>query len=181
LPAGARVVIQVHYNNTGDTTETDRTRVGLHFARAPVDKRLRIIPILNMNFVIPAGAARHEVQATFTVPRGYDMHVLGISPHMHLLGREVKVVATYPDGATRPLIYIDDWDFNWQGNYTFARPVPLPGGTRVDVRAVYDNSSSSPRRPPGPLRDVAWGEGTSDEMCVVFLRVTIDSERLRRR
>ena len=28
--------------------------------------------------------------------------------------------ATYPDGTVRPLIYIDDWDFNWQGNYTFA-------------------------------------------------------------
>jgi len=25
----------------------------------------------------------------------------------------MSVTAMYPDGTTRPLIYIDDWDFNW--------------------------------------------------------------------
>jgi hypothetical protein len=181
LPANARVVVQMHYNNHGDQSETDRTRIGLHFAKGPIDKRVRIIPVLNRSFEIPAGAARHEVRASWTVPPGWDLHALAISPHMHLLGREMKVTATYPDGTTRPLIYIDDWDFNWQGSYTFIEPVPLPGGTRIDLVSVYDNSATSPRRPPGPIQDVRWGDGTRDEMCIAFLRVTVDRERLNTR
>ncbi len=181
LPAKARVVVQMHYNNHGGHDETDRTKIGLHFARSPIEKRVRIIPVLNRTFTIPAGAARHEVRAAWSVPPGWDLHALAISPHMHLLGREMKVTATYPDGTTRPLIYVDDWDFNWQGSYTFVEPVPLPGGTRIDVLSIFDNSATSPRRPPGPLKDVGWGEGTHDEMCIAFLRVTVDRERLTKR
>ena len=63
LPAGARVVLQVHYHNHGPGPEMDRTRIGLHFARGPIDKRMRAIPVLNRHFLIPAGEARHEVRA----------------------------------------------------------------------------------------------------------------------
>jgi hypothetical protein len=90
----------------------------------------------------------------------------------------MKVTATYPDGTVRPLIYIDDWDFHWQGSYSFTRPVPLPGGTRIDVSAIYDNSPGNKRNPTTPPRAVGWGEGTTDEMCIAFLRVTVDAERL---
>ncbi|HUP34164.1 MAG TPA: hypothetical protein VNC82_01840 [Candidatus Limnocylindria bacterium] len=75
-------------------------------------------------------------------------------------------------------IYIDAWDFHWQGSYTFRTPVPLPGGSRIDVEAVYDNSSRNRRNPTVPPRDVGWGQGTADEMCIAFVRTTVDSERL---
>ena len=178
LPAGARVVMQVHYHNRTGSVQSDRTRIGLHFARATVDKRVRVIPVLDRSFVIPAGAGRHEVRASFTLPPHWNMHAIGVSPHMHLLGREMKVTATSPDGTARPLIYIDDWDFHWQGTYTFATPVPLPGGTRIDVEAVYDNSEGNRRNPAKPPRDTGWGEGTTDEMCIAFIRVTVDAEHL---
>ena len=181
LAAGARVVVQVHYHHRGNTTETDRTQLGLHFARQPIDKRVRVIPILNQGFLIPPGAARHEVKASYTLPPAWNLHAIAISPHMHLLGREMRVTATYPDGRTRPLIYIDDWDFHWQGAYTFTQPVPLPGGTRIDVAAIYDNSPANKRNPSTPPRAVGWGEGTTDEMCIAFLRVTVDAERLSAR
>jgi mono/diheme cytochrome c family protein len=178
LPAGARVVMQVHYHNRQRGPESDRTRIGLHFVSKPVDKRVRSIPVLNRGFFIPPGAPHHEVRASYTIPPGRDMHAIGIAPHMHLLGREMKVTATYPDGTVAPLIYIDDWDFHWQGTYTFARPVPLPGGTRIDVEAVYDNSPTNRRNPSTPPRAVGWGEATTDEMCIAFVRVTVDAESL---
>jgi len=178
LPAGATVVVQVHYHNRTGTTVPDLTRVGLRFARATVDKRVRVLPVLNREFLIPAGAERHVVRASYTLPPTWHMHAIGISPHMHLLGREMRVTVTYPDGTSRPLIYIDDWDFHWQGSYTFRTPVPLPGGSRIDVEAVYDNSSRNRRNPTLPPRDVRWGEGTADEMCIAFVRTTVDVERL---
>ncbi len=178
LPAGASVVVQVHYHNRTGTTVRDLTRVGLRFARATVDKRVRVIPVLNREFLIPAGAERHVVRTSYTLPPTWHMHAIGISPHMHLLGREMRVTVTYPDGTSRPLIYIDDWDFHWQGSYTFRTPVPLPGGSRIDVEAVYDNSPRNRRNPTLPPRDVRWGQGTADEMCIAFVRTTVDAERL---
>ena len=132
----------------------------------------------NRTFTIPPGEKRHEVRASWTVPFGWDLHATAIAPHMHLLGREMKVTATYPDGTVRPLIHIDDWDFNWQGSYTFAAPVPLPPGTRIDMVAVFDNSAENPKQPSKPPRAVGWGEGTIDEMAIVFISVTFDSERI---
>jgi len=178
LPVGARVVLQVHYHNRTGVTHSDLTRVGLHFARTPIDKRYRSIPIWNTALTIPAGAARHEVRASWTVPARWNLHAIGVFPHMHLLGRQMVVTATYADGTVRPLIRIDDWDFHWQGGYDYAQPVPLPGGTRIDLVAVYDNSEGNRRNPNHPPKDVSWGENTTDEMCIAFLRVTVDAEQL---
>ena len=178
LPKGAKVVVQMHYNNGSTENRTDRTRLGLHFAKSPIDKRQRSVAIVNRVFTIPAGERRYEVTASWTVPPGRDLHANTIAPHMHLLGREMKVTAAYPDGTVRPLIYIDDWDFNWQGNYTFAQPVPLPSGTRIDMVAIFDNSVESRRQPSRPPRAVSWGEGTTDEMAIVFIGITADQEHV---
>jgi hypothetical protein len=176
LPKGATVVLQMHYNNESPASRTDRTRMALHFATAPIVKRQRAIAVLDRTFTIPAGERRHEVRASWTARA--DMHANTISPHMHLLGREMKVTATYPDGTVRPLIHIDDWDFNWQGTYTFARSVAIPTGTRIDMVAVFDNSAENQRQPSRPPRPVSWGEGTTDEMAIVFVGVTYDAERI---
>lgn len=178
LPKGAKVVLQLHYNNGGAESRVDRTRLALYFAKAPIDKRQRGIAVLNRTFTIPPGERRYEVRASWMDPQGRDLHANTITPHMHLLGRDMKVTATYPDGSVRPLIHIDDWDFNWQGSYTFTKPVPLPAGTRIDMVAVFDNTAGNPRQPSRPPRPVSWGEGTTDEMAIVFLGVTVDAERI---
>ena len=130
-----------------------------------------------MGLAIPPGDERHEVKASATVPR--DLTAYSIIPHMHLLGREIKVTATLPDGAVKPLVWIKDWDFNWQGNYRYDKPIVLPKDTRVDLEYTYDNSDSNPRNPNSPIVPVGWGERTSDEMCLAFLGVTLDYEKLQ--
>jgi hypothetical protein len=101
-------------------------------------------------------------------------------PHMHLLGREMKVTATTPDGDIIPLVHVPDWDFNWQSTYTFKKPIHLPPGSRVDLQARFDNSSNNPLNPHNPPKLVTWGEQTSDEMCIAFLTFTADAERARK-
>ena len=56
--------------------------------------------------------------------------------------------------------------------------MPLPSGTRIDMVAVFDNSAANLRQPSRPPRPVGWGEGTIDEMTIVFLGVTVDAERI---
>ncbi len=176
LPRNADIVLQVHYHKDGKP-EADLTRLGLYFAQGPVDKPLHIWP-LHAPLWIPAGDAHYTTQADLTVPA--DATLLEILPHMHLLGRTISVTATLPDGTTRPLVSIPDWDFNWQTTYVYQRPVALPRGTVLHLTATYDNSANNPRNPHVPPQTVTWGEQTTDEMCLAFLFYTVDSEHLTR-
>ena len=169
-----RIVLQVHFHATG-ASESDRTRLGLYFARNPVSHEIAWIPLVNTRFVLPPGDERQLVTASLTMPRFPEgVKAIFIVPHMHRLGREIRVDAVYPGGSQRPMIYIDDWDFDWQAFYYYREPVPLPPGTRLELKAVYDNSASNPRNPFDPPREVRWGEETTDEMCLVLLGVILD-------
>jgi hypothetical protein len=176
LTEGVRAVIQVHYHPRGNTTETDRTQVGLYYARQPVRKDIQAVPIVNDSFRIPAGDPHYRVTASQTVPPGLALHLIGVYPHMHLLGREMSVEAQSPDGSSRCLINIDKWSFQWQGMYFFKEQIPLPAGTTVRVTSYYDNSAGNPLNPNNPPKPVAWGEQTTDEMCVLFLEVSLDAQ-----
>jgi len=93
-------------------------------AAAALRKRLHFARVGSFSFTIPAEVPRHEIESSLFVHR--PMRLIAIHPHMHLLGREMKVWAKLPDESTRPLVHIDDWDFNWQGFYFYRSPVPLP-------------------------------------------------------
>jgi dipeptidyl aminopeptidase/acylaminoacyl peptidase len=81
----------------------------------------------------------------------------------------MKVTATLPDGSNVPLVWIPDWDFNWQDFYLYKNPVTLPKGTRIDAALRYDNSGSNRRNPSNPPKRVLWGEQSFDEMGTVGL------------
>src|SRR5207244_8178506 len=94
-------------------------------------------------------------------------------PHSHYLGKEMKVTAHLPDGRSVPLIWIKDWDFNWQGRYRYKQPVALPKDTRIELEYVFDNSEGNPRNPAHPPVRVRWGEQTTDEMALAFLVIAL--------
>lgn len=178
LPKNSDIVVQVHYHRSGKT-ETDQTKVALYFAKGPVDKRLRAALVAKRALYIPAGNSNFVVHAS--LPVKYNVTVYHVIPHMHLLGREMKVTATLPDGTLVPLVHVQNWDFNWQTSYEFKTPVHLPAGSRVDLEARYDNSTNNPLNPSDPPRLATWGEQTTDEMCLAFLHFTLDSEHLTRK
>lgn len=173
LRKGNDLVLQVHYHPDGKT-ETDRSTVGLYFNKTPARQVIGGLALRSRKIDIPAGDSRYHVTAE-TAPLPVDAKAVGIAPHMHFLGKEIKVVAETPDGKTVPMVWIKDWDFNWQGQYQFAAPVPLPKGTVVDLTATYDNSEANPRNPSRPPRAVKHGEKTEDEMCLCGLQVVPDA------
>lgn len=177
VPKGGRLVMQVHYNTFGRTGD-DQTKVALYFAKKKVERRVFYIPVVNDRFAIPAGESNVEVKANFPVPPFLDAKVVQIFPHMHLLGKQIKldIVPRGKDPQTQ--IYINDWDFNWQGFYNYKTPIAVSAGTDVRLTCVFDNSANNPKNPSDPLKTVRWGEGTQDEMCIAFLGVTFDYENL---
>ena len=87
----------------------------------------------------------------------------------------MKATAILPNGSVRPLIWIPDWDFNWQGQYAFEKPIRLPQGTLIRVDSWFDNSASNPSNPSTPPRGVAWGFRTRDEMDICHFQFVTDS------
>jgi mono/diheme cytochrome c family protein len=187
LPGNSDFILQVHYHKNGKP-ETDATQVGLYFAKVPTDKELKVAvvspppgPLLVIpKLSIPAGASHHEVTGSLVL-EDEDRHLNGITPHMHWLGQDFLLTATFPDGSKRTLIKTDRWDFNWQGLYDLVEPIALPKGTRIDMIAHFDNSAANPFNPNNPPVRVGWGEQTTDEMCLGFLYLTRDDQHLEGR
>jgi mono/diheme cytochrome c family protein len=175
IPARTYVVMQVHYHPHG-TVAMDQTRVGLHFAKGPVEKRVRTAFVGNVQFRIPAGSPRYRVRADLELPR--DITLLALWPHMHQLGAEMKIAARPPGGSEQPLVWVPNWDFQWQLTYVLKEPLKLPRRTRLSLDSYYDNSADNPHNPNSPPKPVGYGPQTTDEMCFCFFLYTVDAERL---
>jgi hypothetical protein len=167
--AGSDLVIEVHYTTTGKP-QTDRSRVGLIFAKRPPQMRVTEVGTANLNFRIPAGAANHRVDTRVTLRE--DMTVLSLWPHMHLRGKALQLRAVYPSGESEVLLGVPRYDFNWQMSYVLAKPRWLPKGTRLECAVFFDNSANNPNN-PDPKADVYWGDQTWEEMNMAFMRVAL--------
>jgi len=178
LNAGTDFVVQLHLRPTG-RLERVQPKIGLYFTSGPPASTPVMLRLGRQSLDIPAGEPSYLVTDSYVLPT--DVDVEAIQPHAHYRAREVRARAAAPDGATRSLISISNWDFNWQDQYRFASPVPLPAGTRITTEYVFDNSDANARNPLHPAARVAWGWRSSDEMADVWLQVTTRSNADRER
>ena len=172
VPKGSDIVFNIHYTSVG-TPQTDRSKVGLVFAKTPPKKRFWMSPgnPAAFNLVIPAGDSNAEVVSEVTV--GVDDAKLAyIQPHMHLRGKDYEVRVTYPSGETET-VFKGKWNFDWQVGYQLAKPMLLPKGTRILTIAHYDNSANN-KYNPDPTKDILWGDQNWDEMQSGFFGMVVD-------
>ena len=177
LPAGSDIVLQMHYTTNG-TAMTERTKVAVIYAKEPPKTLSAGGAVMNFSFVIPAGAASHEVRQTQVLRE--DTLLTGMMPHMHARGKDMTYIAHYPDGRDETLLSVPKYDFNWQITYQLAEPKLLPKGTKLEVIAHFDNSPNN-RFNPDPTKDVRWGDQTWEEMMIGFFNseVAISSAATR--
>jgi hypothetical protein len=161
IPAGAVLSFQIHYSRTTGKTETDETSVGLLFSKEPPQRVSRRIDLSNQMFMIPAGDPDHAVSECHTFDK--DVLITSLTPHMHLRGKSMQIVADLPDGRKRTLLSVPDYQFNWQFTYREEQPVYLPKGTRIEVLAKFDNSINKAGN-PDPKIPVRWGSASENEM-----------------
>jgi hypothetical protein len=168
LHASADLVLQVHYHPTG-RVETDRTRLGLYFTDQKPTRRMMDIPLGSNAIDIPPGERAYRVTDHFTVP--VDVDALAITPHAHYICKQMRAYAVLQDGSKKMLLDIPDWNFDWQQQYTYAAPIRLPSGARVEMEFTYDNSVGNIRNPHHPPERITWGPGSTDEMAGLHLEV----------
>jgi tetratricopeptide (TPR) repeat protein len=162
------LVLQLHLVPSGKP-ESIQPSIGLYFTDDPPTKTPVMMRLSNQHIDIPAGDATYLATDSFVLP--VDVELLAAQPHAHYLARDVSATATLPDGSSRTLISISDWDLRWQHVYRYETPVALPKGTTVAMRYRYDNSASNPRNPAVPPVRVPWGQQSREEMGDLWLQV----------
>lgn len=174
LDPGSDLVVQLHMVPSGKS-ETIRPRIGFYFAEKPPVKETRILVLDEQDIDIPPGVRDYTVEESYRIP--VDLELLSVYPHAHYLGKQLDGWAEFPDGEKHWLIRIPDWDFNWQDQYYFERPVKIPAGSTLHMRYVYDNSESNPRNPNQPAQRVRSGNRSVDEMGSMSFEVLLDDVR----
>jgi Flp pilus assembly protein TadD/mono/diheme cytochrome c family protein len=169
LDKGTDLVLNTHLQPSGKP-EMIEPSIGIYFTDKPATEHPMLLQLeCDAQLDIPPGDANFVVHDEFTLP--LDVDVLAIYPHAHYLGKELEATATLPDGTRETLIDIKRWDLNWQAVYRYEQPVPLPKGTTISMRYVYDNSEHNVANPNHPPKRVKGGNRSSDEMAHLWLQV----------
>ena len=209
IPAGKYINWQMHYNPTGKP-EKDRTRLGIWFNKVPVKREILIRqagdPLATdktalslyraegkeVEYSADEGSTNRRRQTpnippyagnwrlTGITPVTEDITLYAMSPHMHLRGKSLKWVVTYPDGREQTILSVPKFDFNWQFNYELAEPLKIPAGSKITGIGFYDNSPKN-RWNPAPHLEVYWSEQSWDEMYQPFTEYSVDSQDLTKK
>jgi tetratricopeptide (TPR) repeat protein/mono/diheme cytochrome c family protein len=174
LQPGSDLVVELHMQPSGKP-ELVQPSIGFYFGDDPPERTPAMLRLGRQNLDIPPNDSRYTSTDSFVLP--VDVEVQAVQPHAHYLAREVRGTARLPDGTTRPLISIKDWDFRWQQVYRYVKPVALPKGTTLAMEIVYDNSAANPRNPSRPPRRVGWGQRSADEMGDLWIQVLTRNAR----
>jgi hypothetical protein len=192
ISAGNVLAWNLHYTPTG-RLEHDRHRLGLWFTRTPpahevIAKRIGEAHIIEGKEFV-AGSEGEDFPAippfaddwkiTAITPFQNDVTIYSLWPHMHLRGKDMTFIATYPDGREEVLLHVPKYDFQWQLQYELAQPVHLPAGSTMKAIGHYDNSSRN-RNTPRPQAPVHWSEQTWDEMFNGWMELSFDNDIVNR-
>lgn len=177
LPVGTDLVMEIHYAPNSNA-KSDSTTVNFKYTSTSPVRVVKMDmplyhypPVLQQSaLVIPANTVMEFNQRTIS-SNVQDLSVVGIFPHMHLIGKSYTIYAKKGVDTTK-LIRIPEWDFHWQGFYTFQKLIKIPRQSLIMASGIYDNTTNNPHNPSNPPITVSAGENTKDEMMVAFIAYT---------
>jgi hypothetical protein len=178
LKKGSIFVMQVHYNLFNANAAPDSSKAYFELAPATPQYQVRLLPVANPSGLkIKANDADAVQVIAFPVSevlrylKQTELTIISVAPHMHTLGTQITTSI-----GSQALIDIPRWSFHWQQSYFLKEPFVAKGDQMIFHECHYDNSPANQplingvRQPP---RDVTWGEGTHDEMCLSFLGIRL--------
>lgn len=171
IPAGSQLRFQVHYTPNGTATE-DVSKVGFLYADpATVKNEVVTSEAVNTRFVLEPNKDNQVFKAT-TRKSPKELHMLTMSPHMHLRGKSFRFELRKPDGSMETLLDVPHYDFNWQTSYELAEPLTIPAGAQIVCTAAYDNSENNLNN-PDPSKSIKWGDQSWDEMMIGYFDIVV--------
>ena len=103
-----------------------------------------------------------------------NFNVIAAAPHMHLLGKSLKLILNPGTANEKLLLDVSNYNFDDQSAKVLKQPVRVTTGDTIRVECTYDPTL---RQKLPALRNLApryitWGEGSSDEMCLGVIAAT---------
>ena len=100
--------------------------------------------------------------------------IRAVAGHMHLLGRAITVDVNKGTPQAKRVLDIPTWNFDDQGSIPLDDPLDVGPGDTVTVTCTHDQGLRDLLPAFEGTRDryVAWGEGTTDEMCLGIVLMT---------
>ncbi|MBS1636211.1 MAG: hypothetical protein JST26_09865 [Bacteroidetes bacterium] len=172
VKAGSNVVLDIHYEaGTGGQTDSTKIRFFFYPMGTTGIRRVQSLCVNYHGFNLPPNQVSQE--NAYYPPTGgglpQQITVFSIFPHSHKLCTSVKDYA-FSGADTVPLIRINNWDFDWQGWYTYPRPLIVPAGFNIVAQHIYDNTTANPNNPNNPPIQVNSGKNDNDEMLLDILQ-----------
>ena len=180
LKKGSNIMLQIHYP-LGTAGQSDSTSLLFYFYSdsevANPNPPLRIVEeglyVMNWLFYIaPNTTQTINAQYPTVGQTTQDISLFSVDPHMHLVGRTMLAFAVTPNGDTIPLSRVNNWQFSWQGYYTFRNLIKIPAGSMLYGSAYYDNTANNPYNPNHPPQAILPGEQTTNEMMLIAFQYT---------
>ena len=165
IPANSRLSVTIHYKGNGEDTK-DQTEVGLYFAKTQSLKDVSDLAVSDPAAIAKAGEISRIVSSVNVTEDG---EAIAIRPRAHLLITSLQATLYRPDNTEEVLIWAQGFKFHWQPTYYFERPITIPKGSRIEVIAYLDNSSSNRGNPNGSTKDLRWSEISPEPMCTVLV------------
>ena len=177
IKPGSVLLLQIHYN-TLHGKFADKSRVDF-MLEDEVDRvgRVQLLmqptwPVGFMNIPANQPDVVHTYRGRPTGLRNdtvYDLYWVDL--HMHTLGKSggIGIIRADNPGKVEPLLEIPDWAFEWQETYILKKPIKVYPDDQLVVECHFDNTAAKQLVVDGQRlapRDVNWGEGTTDEMCL---------------
>jgi mono/diheme cytochrome c family protein len=170
LRPDTNVTWQMHYHKEPGpgTGSYDQSEAAIVFypKDAKISHVLRDESLGRFDFRVPAGDPNYSIKTEYTFDE--DSKIVSMMPHMHVRGKSAKYEAFYPDGTSKVLLDVPNYDFNWQTRYQYKDFEFVPKGTKLVLTTAWDNSAANPNN-PDPKASVTFGEPTTAEMSFGFM------------
>jgi hypothetical protein len=100
--------------------------------------------------------------------------IVTAAPHMHLLGRKLKMTLNPGTPGEQIIIDVQKYDFDDQSPIPLKTPLEVKHGDVIRIECTHDPKVRQliPSLKNLPPRYVTWGEGSLDEMCLGVLSVS---------
>lgn len=165
IKAGSNIMLNIHYP-AGTAGQTDSTKIRLYFYPQNTQgiRPILTAEIKNNKLIVMANTiAPFSAQFPVSGSLAMQMSIFSVFPHSHYLCKSILSYA-YTALDTIPLVKINNWDFDFQGYYTFRHLVKIPLSHTLYAKHTYDNTSNNPNNPNSPPINVYYGKNSSDEM-----------------
>lgn len=134
-----------------------------------------VMEVLGINLFCGLSPTNPKPSLTSTCdrPAQTSYTIIAAGPHMHLLGRSLKMVLNPDTPNEQVILDVKNYDFDNQVAQVLAQPIKVKSGEIIRVQCTFDPTLRQllPSLRNLPPRYVTWGEGSSDEMCLGVLSV----------